>query len=199
MVCFGRMARRRTLEQSRKHITKDILLSSLSEGIHLTVDMIEAHSVRYLLRRVYGASVWEEYYPSSISRHTTKLWRKGLVDVRQTKDGCVVVLTEKGKTEVLKYDIDNLSIPKQEPWDGKWRMVFFDIDTESHATRNAFREHLKTMGFFQIQKSVYVHPYPCTKELQYLREVLEVPHSVKLATVEQIENDEDLQRYFKLQ
>ena len=77
-------------------------------------------------------------------------------------------------------------------------MVFFDIDTGHNMERRVLRNKLKELGFFAMQKSVYVFPYPCNKEIQYLREVYEIPHSVKLALVENMENDDDLRRIFHL-
>ena len=43
-----------------------------------------------------------------------------------------------------------------------------------------------------------MYPYPCSKEIQFLREILKVPHEVKLATIEHLENDEDLREIFQL-
>lgn len=119
------------------------------------------------------------------------------MEVKETEAGYVVAITERGKRELLTYDIEQMAIERQNPWDGKWRMVFFDIPT-GHEARNIFRENLISMGFFQMQKSVYVHPFPCTKQIKFLREVYEMPHSVKLATIEHLENDEDLRRFFRL-
>ena len=49
-----------------------------------------------------------------------------------------------------------------------------------------------------MQKSVWVYPYPLEKEIKFLREILDVPHGVKLVTAEKIENDEDLRNWFDL-
>ena len=50
-------------------------------------------------------------------------------------------------------------------WDKKWRVVIFDIPQEFHKQRNYFRTKLKAMGFYMLQKSVFVIPYPCEEEL----------------------------------
>ena len=51
------------------------------------------------------------------------------------------------------------------PWDKKWRVVMFDIPSEKDRERNIFRHKLKTLGFQMLQKSVFVFPYPCEREL----------------------------------
>lgn len=191
------MARRKRLKEPKEHITRDTLLALLKAGAVLTVAFTAPNALRLLSPLVGEEKQWEQYYPSSIARHTLKLWRNGFVDVYETESGYVVKITEKGRTEILRYDLESMTIPKQEPWDRRWRMVFFDIPA-SHEARNIFRESLLSMGFFKMQKSVYVHPFPCRKQIQFLREVYDIPHSVKFATVDFLENDEDLRRFFRL-
>lgn len=187
---------RRKRSVPKEQITKDVLLNLLKAGAALAVAVTAPNALR-VLKPLIEQPKWDKYYPSSIERHTMKLWRKGLVEVKETEAGYVVAITERGKRELLTYDIEQMAIERQNPWDGKWRMVFFDIPT-GHEARNIFRENLISMGFFQMQKSVYVHPFPCTKQIKFLREVYEMPHSVKLATIEHLENDEDLRRFFRL-
>lgn len=177
-------------------ITKEVLLSLLKAGLVLSVAMVAPNALRVLKPLGQKPKEWEEYYPSSIERVTLRLWRKGHVEVKEGRDGYTVVITEKGRSEVLKYDVEAMSIPRQKRWDGKWRMVFFDISEDK--ARQKFRETLRSMGFFPMQKSVYVQPFPCREQIEFLREVLSIPHYVKLATVESLENDADLRRFFRL-
>ncbi len=194
-----KMGRRRLKDAVEKeHITQDILLGILKTGVLLTVAIVAPNILQVINSFVDKKKEWENYYPSSVGRQITKLWRKGWVEVKETKDGQVVTITDKGKTEILKYNIENLSIPRQELWDGKWRMVFFDIATGYDLARHTFQKKLKALGFFQMQKSVYIYPYPCEKEVKFLREIFNIPHSVKLAKVERLENDLDLRKFFRL-
>jgi len=191
------MGRRKVLAKSKEHITRDVVLSILKTGALLGVAITAPNAIRYLKGRGREAK-WEGYYPSSIERQTMKLWRKGFVRVHETGDGHVVEITQKGIHELLKYDLDTMRISKPDHWDRKWRMVFFDVVCGNDEARKAFQSRLKQLGFFQMQKSVYICPFPCEKEIMYLREVMEIPHSVKLATIERLENDEDLRRHFHL-
>jgi hypothetical protein len=192
------MGRRKLVSRnSREHIGKEELLDFLRAGIALSVAVAAPNALRIFKPWANTHKVWKRFYPSSIERHTMKLWRKGFVDVKETDQGFKVTITEKGETEVLKYDLENLTIATPDDWDGKWRMVFFDIPS-GHENRNHFREKLLSLGFFQMQKSVYIYPFPCKKEIQYLREVYNMPHSVKFATVSWLENDDDLRRFFRL-
>lgn len=192
------MARKKTKIEPKEHITRDVLLNLLKTGLVLAVAVTAPGALVMFKPFMKKRDEFEEYYPSSVNRQLSKLWRKGFVDVEQGKDGYTVKISEKGRTEILKYDINDMDAPIADRWDGKWRMVMFDIPRDKEFARAAFRRHLNVMGFFQMQKSVYVHPYPCRKQVQFLREVYDIPHAVKLAVIETLENDEDLRKIFKL-
>ena len=140
----------------------------------------------------------EDYFPSEVHKAIARLERKGLVEKKQTGGELVVILTEAGKQQLLAFDLESLG-QKSGVWDGKWRMVFFDIENKSSHMRDRLRRYLKRMGFKKYQDSVWVYPFDCDQELKYIREVLDIPHGVKLAVVERLENDEDLREWFGLE
>jgi DNA-binding transcriptional regulator PaaX len=45
--------------------------------------------------------------------------------------------------------------------DGKLRIVLFDVPEKYKTSRDAFRRHLKAMGFKFVQDSVWVSSMPC--------------------------------------
>jgi hypothetical protein len=195
------MARKRVLDKPRKHITRTALVKHLKDGDILTVAKTAPDAVKVLAERNSIWGNWQEYYPSSIERHVQRLWRRGMVEVTETEIGLVVRLTEKGRTEIISFDVKDVSMPTDRTWDGRWRMVLFDIagDTKRYEkVRKIFRTRLKAMGFYQMQKSVYVIPYPCERQVTYLRDVLNIPKSVKLAIVEHLEDDRELRKHFGL-
>ncbi|MEK6897112.1 MAG: hypothetical protein AABW93_01130, partial [Nanoarchaeota archaeon] len=93
----------------------------------------------------------------------------------------------------------DMKIKKQKIWDKSWRVVIFDIPERSgRIARNAMRWKMKNMGFFQLQKSVWVFPYPCEKEIQLISEIYNVNPFVNIITAERIFNDDNLSKYFKI-
>lgn len=50
-------------------------------------------------------------------------------------------------------------------WDNKWRVVIFDIPEELQRERVKFRRKLKSLGFYMLQKSVFIFPYSCEEEV----------------------------------
>jgi hypothetical protein len=193
------MRGRKKLNQSKEHMSQGILMDMLNAGIKLRATIEGSETIRILATQTPLSRMFIRYYPSSVERAVIKLWRKGFVDVKDMAEGYIVVLTEKGKTEVMKYDLENMSVEQQSSWDGKWRMVIFDIASGNDRVRHKLLDLLKSMGFFRMQKSVYIHAYPCVKQIKFIREVLGLPHSIKLATIEHLENDEDLRRIFRLE
>lgn len=139
----------------------------------------------------------DNYFPSEIIRAANRLERKGLVKIESSVQGTKVIITDKGKTETLKYEIDTWQ-PKSEKWDGKWRIVFFDIEETQHHKRNKIVKYLKQLGLQEMQKSLYIIPYDISHEIKYLREVFGVPHQIKYGVLEFIENSAELKLLFGL-
>jgi len=147
------------------------------------------------LRRIKDLS---NYYSSSMEESVGRLRRRGLVEIRETGEGTEVKITDRGRTEMLKYKLGDLNLKPQGRWDKKWRLVLFDIPEDERKKRNDLRSWLTRLGLRQMQKSVWVYPHPLDKEVRFLREVLGVPHVVKLITAESVENDEELREMFDL-
>ena len=152
-------------------------------------------------KRVYSGSFnlksLEHYFPSHIERAVAGLLRKGWVEKVETNKGTMVKITKFGQMQILQYDLEKMALNKDR-WDGKWRIIFFDIIELDRKKRNNLRKYLRKLGLYPMQESVYVSPYDCDREIQYLREILDVPHSVKIGVLEQLENSEDLKKIFKL-
>ena len=150
----------------------------------------------YLTRKIF-----QEKRPSRKQRYDTfrYLRRKGLVELRQEGHDVALKLTKEGKKRAGKYQIDDLAIEKPKKWDGKWRIIIFDIPATSNTIRDIFRRKLKEFGFYRLQKSIWVFPFECREEIQLLRDFLEVGQK-QIIYIEamDIEGDGTLRKYFGL-
>jgi CRISPR-associated endonuclease Cas2 len=54
-------------------------------------------------------------------------------------------------------------------WDGKYRLVIFDIPEKKNKIRAWLRQELYSLNFSQLQKSVFIGKYPLPDEI--IREV----------------------------
>lgn len=178
-------------------MNKEVLLGILKTGILFSI-AVTAPGVLKVFKNFDKQDPWYEYYPSSVERTLTRLYRQGKVEIQEEKGQTVVKITDKGKSEILRYDLERLVITRPKKWDGRWRLVIFDISNEFRKERDIVRKKLVNMGFYKFQESVFVSPYPCEKEIQYLREILQVPHSIKLVRADKIENERELKKIFKL-
>ena len=96
------------------------------------------------------------------------LWKLEQQKIIQTKkDGkrFSLSLTFKGFLKMLRF---SLFKTKPMKWDGKWRIVVFDIPEKYKSTRESLRKYLYAMGFAQIQKSVFITKRECLNEVRAL-------------------------------
>jgi DNA-binding transcriptional regulator PaaX len=192
------MTRRRKKQQD---LSEDIQLpgdESIVETAKLLLDKISTETttetkyapVRHLLcligaGQAVDISTLSQYNPYYIKRTIKRLKRQELVE----QQGSIYLLTRRGKRWVLKYTLEDLSIPKPKTWDGKWRMVIYDVARHKAALRNIFRTTLRRVGFYNVQESVWIHPYPCEKEISFLRDYCGMGSDVIYVIAHKIEND----------
>lgn len=106
-------------------------------------------------------------------------------------------LTEKGKKRFEKALFEEACIPATSKWDGKWRFVLFDVPVNHSNARDALRWRLKQLGFYQYQKSVWVYPYPCEKEILYLSDYYGIGKYLDVLEVNRLTDDSQIRKYFK--
>ena len=119
-------------------------------------------------------------YPSRLKRRFSSLEKQGFITIAESKGKTRIMLTQAGKQRIMEYQVDEMEIKKQTPWDKKWRYVFFDIPEKKKVARNVFRAKLKNLGFKQVQKSVWKHRYPCKDEVEFLARLYELSRYVNL-------------------
>ena len=84
-------------------------------------------------------------------------------------------------------------------WDRKWRIVIFDIPEELHKNRNSFRAKIKNLGFYMLQRSVFVFPYPCEEELNELCSRLNISDYVDVIRADSIGfKEKEIKKYFDI-
>lgn len=134
-----------------------------------------------------------------------RLWKafyamkqKGLFEYKgEDKNGYQTYqLTEKGVRDVRKFTLETLAIKRMAKWDRKWRLVIFDIPEKYKKARGALRDKLKEMNFYPLQKSSWVHPFPCEAEITFLKDVFNMHPFVEILTVENLRNGKTVY-YFK--
>ena len=122
-----------------------------------------------------------------------------IVDYKEDKDGFTrIVLTKEGQKKALKFKIDEIEIKVPAKWDGKWRIVIFDIPEKFKKAREALRRKLKDLGFLELQKSVFILPYECEDEIDFIVEVFQIRPHVRFVRANYFTNEEQLKIKFGL-
>ncbi len=105
-------------------------------------------------------------------------------------------MTEKGERKLQFYKITEKE--KNKKWDGKWRVVIFDVWEKTRSKRDLLRIEIKNFGFIQLQRSVWIYPYPCEEFVELLKTDLAFGKNIRYMVVEKLDHDEGLRKYFKL-
>lgn len=142
---------------------------------------------------------WKKINERNLKLAIKNLYRSKLVDYKANNDGTVsIILTDSGRKKILKYDLDKIQIKKPIRWDMMWRVVIFDIPEEERQGRIALAEKLKELGFYPLQKSVFIHPYECKNEIDFIIEIFNLSPYVRFLRVKNTDIDLDLKNRFHL-
>ncbi len=157
-----------------------------------------AASIAQLVQKSPDWDSWKRYNVSYLQRTLRRLAAQKHVEVAETNGVAIVRLTKLGKRKILKYSQDTLRVDKPDHWDGKWRMVMYDIPSSRRELSELLRQALHTLGFYKMQESVYIYPYPCFDQIEFLREYYALGDIVQYMLVHRIEHDEAYITYFGL-
>ncbi|MEK7175295.1 MAG: hypothetical protein AAB693_00615 [Patescibacteria group bacterium] len=142
---------------------------------------------------------WEEINRRALERAIESLYQSKLIKEKCNQDGTItMILTEDGKNVVLQFDLEKIKVQKMENWDGKWRIVMFDVPEKLKKVREALRFHFKDIGLIEFQKSIFIHPFPCQKEIEFIIEFYNARKYVRFVLAEEVDNELHLKHKFKL-
>jgi len=141
----------------------------------------------------------KRFKANQIRRAMNYLRQQKLIEyVGNSKGKTVVRITKKGKSRLREFDIEFMKVPKQKKWDGKWRLVMYDLPIRFQKVREELRWKLKDLGFYRFQKSAWIYPYPCDDEIIFIADFYGVGNFVDILTVESILREEKIREHFSL-
>ena len=76
--------------------------------------------------------------------------------------------------------------------------MIFDIPERKKKFREIFRQHLQHLNFRELQKSVFIHPYDCAGEIEFLIDFYHAKSFVRFIIADSINFEDHLLRKFKL-
>jgi len=179
----------------RSEIVKDIFSLLLASGVIL----IAASSPYFVRSILKNFNKLGKYSKKRIDNTFYNLKKQGLIKIESRNHQIYVSLTNEGRRKAGIFQINNLKIKKPKKWDKKWRIAMFDISENKKIRREALRGKLKELGFYQLQKSVWVYPYDCQSEIELLKDFFNLSQKeIKIVVAEKVSDDRELKEFFQL-
>ncbi|MBC7836354.1 hypothetical protein H7X87_01060 [Acetobacteraceae bacterium] len=171
----------------------------LQKIILKTVAVAGIMSVGVLAPNVLGALGKLGFMPASRQRDSIRAARSRLV-----QNGLLVY--EEGKLRVTKAGENYLRAarlrgyrllqPKR--WDGRWRVLIFDIPEYRKGLRDKIRHTLIIAGLVRLQDSVWIFPHDCEELIVLLKADFKIGRELLYMIVDTLEHDNSLRKRFNL-
>jgi hypothetical protein len=188
------------LDERNEKLKRVLLL--LAGGAALATAVVMPGTTRlfkhFLYREKSDWDEWKMFNKKYLRQTIQRLEREKIIEIEDQGEYGVVKITDKGKQKILQFGTESLTIKKPARWDGKWRLVVYDIFSARKSLRDRFQKILKGAGFYPFQESVYLHAYPCEQQVEFLRAFLGIEGEVRLITATGLENDQAFRQYYGL-
>lgn len=142
---------------------------------------------------------WTEINRRELSRAIRRLYESRLVHYAHHEDGSTeIVLTQEGREVALRHKLDEMHIAAPAKWDNRWRIILFDVPEPLKNMRDSLRKQLQRLGRVTLQRSVFVHPYDCRNEIDFVIELFGARRYVRFIVATSIDNELHLKKRFRL-
>lgn len=178
---------------------RDVLLLGLTNALDLFEEIKDPfHAVSKSYDQMYG------WVPGRFKKHhfNNLIWRTlktGYIE-RIEKGGEIYLrITSQGKN-ASQREFPLLHL-QNKPWDGKWRIVMFDISEAEKKGRDYLRQKLKELGFGMLQESVFITPHDILRDFSEYVESIGLKESVDILEASYILGDQKklIERIWKLE
>ncbi|TRZ64211.1 MAG: hypothetical protein D4Q79_02130 [Spirochaetia bacterium] len=180
-------------------LTKDTILKIALGGAFVLVSITSPYFLNQVAKNYFKEKDRKAIYART--RKLKELEKKKIVSFKELKNGKIKIeLTHKGKLFAREYNLDNLKLNKPKTWDKKWRVIIYDIPDYHKKARDAFRFKIKQLGLCPLQKSVWVSPYDCLPEIEFLCAVFDIDMNshVYQITTTKIPKEREIRKWFDL-
>lgn len=174
----------------RVNVQKIILYSVAAAGI-ITVGLLAPN--------VLGAMAKFGILPGKRQREIvetsrSRMVKRGLLAYENGK----LRLAKKGEEQLRRLRLLDYKLKKPKRWDGKWRVLIFDIPEDRKTLRDKVRNTFEMLGFKRLQDSVWIYPYDCEDLIALMKADFRVGKDLLYLVVESLEYDRPLREHFKL-
>ncbi len=132
-----------------------------------------------------------------VQRQLYNLEEVGLIKKSGTYGKAEFAITKTGIEELEKLTFLKYKQPKIAKWDGRWRLVAFDIPEPLRDARHHIRRLLKELGFKQLQLSLWIHPLPYLEAFHAIQKAYGIEQHLQLLEVVDFQPTGNMMKHFK--
>ena len=182
---------------------KDILIL-LGEGAFLASSIVfpgipiiasKLLKINEYVKKTGNHKDWQKFNLWRLRQILKRMKDAEYVEIKEENGLSVVKITKKGQDKILRYNIEKMDLDETK-LDGHWRLVIYDIKTPKRKNSEMFRRSISKLKMLKLQKSVYITPFACEDEIEYLRQIYEIGSEVLILKVKNLENEQAYKNYF---
>lgn len=174
------------------------IIRALGMGIGITVALANRRTsyklTKLLVKEIFGLNKKSV----NMTGYFSKLRKQKLIEIKKDKNCYRIFLTENGREIFLRFNYEELKIKGPKIWDRNFRVIVFDIPETRRSARNSLREKMKELGFIRFNDSVWVYPYPCQEEIDFIANYWGIGKYVHFILARDITNRHLLEKAFNL-
>lgn len=146
---------------SGSYKTSSFICSTLLEAgeIYVEIFLNPKYAFTRPSRRLFGLDQNWQPNRSTLQVGIKRLIDQGLAERQSGK----LSLTKEGRSIISGLMSKRRILDKK--WDGKYRLVIFDIPEIKKGSRRWLREELYLLRYIQLQKSVFIGKYPLSQDI----------------------------------
>lgn len=165
----------------------EIVAKAADGCINITGGIIYAFFLKEL-HREFGLA--DKVSENAVKSALKRLKEKGCLEKIEKNGKTSYRITERGRSKLDKVLFD------RNVWDGKWRVVMFDIPEEKKRIRDNLRTVLRGSGFRPFQKSVWLTPFDVLDEIEDFVREYDLQNEVWYFWSNSIKNDDNIIEMF---
>ena len=178
-------------KRARRNQVKKIVLETIKAAGIISVAIVAPNVIGAMAKL---GMITHPRQKELVGRSIDRMYAQGLL--KHCRGG--LHLTQKGETHLRGLQFKSFSLNKPFRWDGKWRVLIFDISERERKLRDEVRRTLQGNGFVRIQDSVWVYPYDCEDWVNLWKADRRIGKQLLYLIVDSIESDSVLKRKFDI-
>lgn len=173
----------------------EIFLSIIAIAGAVTLAVVAPNAIQafgsFAKRSGRGRIVYKEKL-KRVTKTFYYLKNRGYINTNSKGNDFNITLTDKGKRRVEELQLQTLSVPKSNWWNGRYWQVAADIPTkEFRSGADSLRNKLMQMGFYSLQRTLWFYPFDPRKEVELITKHFKIDRFVTVMKIAKMDRDDE--------